>query len=99
MSINPGHPFHQYLETIFQKVPAELKDKMNRRQLPDDTPLDVPSEKTLIRLHRNVIITFRLLYYLAILLDYFNFLIDNLCFRPSSLYKRYKEQKHSGVFW
>ncbi|XP_058791074.1 LMBR1 domain-containing protein 2 homolog [Phymastichus coffea] len=55
LSINSGHPFNRYLETIFQKVPAELKDKMNRRQLPDDTPLDVPSEKALIRLHRNTI--------------------------------------------
>ncbi|XP_014215118.1 LMBR1 domain-containing protein 2 homolog isoform X2 [Copidosoma floridanum] len=55
LAINPGHPFHYYLETIFQKIPAELKDKMNRRQLPADTPIDVPSEKILIRLHRNTI--------------------------------------------
>ena len=27
---------------------------MNRRQLPDDTPTDTPSEKALIRLHRQV---------------------------------------------
>ncbi|XP_011494522.1 PREDICTED: LMBR1 domain-containing protein 2 homolog isoform X1 [Ceratosolen solmsi marchali] len=55
LAINPGHPFHRYLETIFQKVPAELRDRMNRRQLPEDTPIDVPSEKALIRLHRNTI--------------------------------------------
>ncbi|CAB0039639.1 unnamed protein product [Trichogramma brassicae] len=55
MAINPGHPFHNHLETIFQKVPAEMKDMMNRRQLPDDTPIDIPSEKALIRLHRNTI--------------------------------------------
>lgn len=54
MSIGPGHPFHCNLETIFQKIPAELKDRMNRRQLPDDTPTDTPSEKSLIRLHRQV---------------------------------------------
>lgn len=54
-AINPGHPFHVNLETIFQKVPVELKDRMNRRQLPADTPLDVPSEKALIRLHRQTI--------------------------------------------
>lgn len=53
-AINPGHPFHVNLETIFHKVPVELKDRMNRRQLPEDTPLDVPSEKALIRLHRQV---------------------------------------------
>lgn len=27
---------------------------MNRRQLPDDTPTDTPTEKSLIRLHRQV---------------------------------------------
>ncbi|XP_015601353.1 LMBR1 domain-containing protein 2 homolog [Cephus cinctus] len=55
MAIGPGHPFHRNLETIFQKVPAELKDRMNRKQLPDDTPIDIPSEKALIRLHRQTI--------------------------------------------
>lgn len=55
VSIGPGHPFHCNLETIFQKIPAELKDRMNRRQLPDDTPTDTPSEKSLIRLHRQTI--------------------------------------------
>ncbi|KAG7212051.1 hypothetical protein KM043_012407 [Ampulex compressa] len=55
VSIGPGHPFHCNLETIFQKIPAELKDRMNRRQLPDDTPTDAPSEKSLIRLHRQTI--------------------------------------------
>ncbi|KOX74486.1 LMBR1 domain-containing protein 2 [Melipona quadrifasciata] len=54
VSIGPGHPFHCNLETIFQKIPAELKDRMNRRQLPDDTPTDTPSEKALIRLHRQI---------------------------------------------
>lgn len=55
MSIGPGHPYHSNLETIFQKIPVELKDRMNRRQLPDDTPTDTPSEKSLIRLHRQII--------------------------------------------
>ncbi|XP_011643230.1 LMBR1 domain-containing protein 2 homolog isoform X2 [Pogonomyrmex barbatus] len=55
ISIGPGHPFHYNLETIFQKIPAELKDRMNRRQLPDDTPTDAPTEKSLIRLHRQTI--------------------------------------------
>ncbi|XP_046818597.1 LMBR1 domain-containing protein 2 homolog [Vespa crabro] len=55
ISIGPGHPYHSNLETIFQKIPAELKDRMNRRQLPDDTPTDTPSEKSLIRLHRETI--------------------------------------------
>ncbi|KAI4501121.1 hypothetical protein M0802_003924 [Mischocyttarus mexicanus] len=55
ISIGLGHPYHSNLETIFQKIPAELKDRMNRRQLPDDTPTDTPSEKSLIRLHRQTI--------------------------------------------
>lgn len=55
LAIRPGHPFHCNLETIFQKVPAELKDRMNRRQVPDDTPADALSEKSLIRLHRQTI--------------------------------------------
>nr|XP_050853464.1 LMBR1 domain-containing protein 2 homolog isoform X2 [Vespula vulgaris] len=55
ISIGPGHPYHFNLETILQKIPAELKDRMNRRQLPDDTPIDTPSEKSLIRLHKQTI--------------------------------------------
>ncbi|KAJ8920064.1 hypothetical protein NQ315_011718 [Exocentrus adspersus] len=55
IAVRPGHPLHQHLETILQKIPAELRDRMNRRQLPDDTPTDVPSEKALIRLHKQTI--------------------------------------------
>ncbi|XP_029167240.1 LMBR1 domain-containing protein 2 homolog [Nylanderia fulva] len=55
ISIRPGHPFHCNLETILQKIPTELMDRMNRRQLPDDTPTDTPTEKSLIRLHRQTI--------------------------------------------
>jgi hypothetical protein len=31
---------------------------MNRRQLPEDTPTDAPSDKALIRLHKQVIADF-----------------------------------------
>ncbi|XP_050499692.1 LMBR1 domain-containing protein 2 homolog [Diabrotica virgifera virgifera] len=55
LAVRPGHPFYPYLETILIKVPAELQDRMKRRQLPDDTPTDVPSEKALIRLHKQTI--------------------------------------------
>ncbi|KAK0167035.1 hypothetical protein PV327_004483 [Microctonus hyperodae] len=55
LAIRAGHPFYHNLETIFQKVPIELRERMNRRQLPDDTPIDPPSEKALIRLHRQTI--------------------------------------------
>ncbi|XP_066993636.1 LMBR1 domain-containing protein 2 homolog isoform X2 [Anabrus simplex] len=55
VSVGPGHPLHRNLETILQKVPVELRERMNRLQLPDDTPTDAPSEKALIRLHKQVI--------------------------------------------
>lgn len=54
MAVHPGHPLHEHLETILQKVPTELRDRMSRRQLPEDTPTDAPSDKALIRLHRQV---------------------------------------------
>lgn len=54
LTVRAGHPLHQYFETILQKVPVELRDRMNRRQLPEDTPTDAPSEKALIRLHKQV---------------------------------------------
>lgn len=55
LAVRPGHPLHHNLETILHKVPIELRDRMSRRQLPEDTPIDVPSEKSLIRLHKQVI--------------------------------------------
>ncbi|RZC42946.1 LMBR1 domain-containing protein 2 -like protein, partial [Asbolus verrucosus] len=55
LAVHPGHPLHINLETILQKVPTELRDRMNRRQLPEDTPTDLPSEKALIRLHKQTI--------------------------------------------
>lgn len=55
MSIGPGHPLHQNLETILHKVPIELRERMNRRRLPEDTSIDPPSEKSLVRLHKQVI--------------------------------------------
>ncbi|XP_034951262.1 LMBR1 domain-containing protein 2 homolog isoform X2 [Chelonus insularis] len=55
MAIGANHPFYRNLETIFQKVPAELKDRMNRRQSSEDSSAIVPSEKSLIRLHKQTI--------------------------------------------
>ncbi|XP_022918064.1 LMBR1 domain-containing protein 2 homolog [Onthophagus taurus] len=55
VAVKPGHSLHPYLETILQKIPVELKERMNRRLLPDDTPTDCPSEKGFIRIHKQVI--------------------------------------------
>lgn len=55
LAIKPGQLLHQNFETILQKVPTELWERINRRHLPDDTPSDPPSEKALIRLHKQVI--------------------------------------------
>ena len=55
VSIGPGHPLHRNLETILQKVPPELRERMNRQHVPDDTPTDAPSDKALVRLHKQVI--------------------------------------------
>ncbi|KAF7270135.1 hypothetical protein GWI33_016874 [Rhynchophorus ferrugineus] len=55
MVIRPGHYLYEPLETIMQKVPVELRDRMNRRQIPEDAPHDSPTEKSLIRLHRQAI--------------------------------------------
>lgn len=66
LAIKPGQVLHHNFETILQKVPTELWERINRRQLPDDTPTDPPSEKALIRLHKQVIDAenyYRLCYY------------------------------------
>jgi hypothetical protein len=55
LAVHSGNPLHLNLETILQKVPTELRDRMSRRQLPEDTPTDLPSEKALIRLHKQTI--------------------------------------------
>lgn len=55
LAVQPGHPLHNNFETILQKVPTELRERMVRRQLPADTPTDAPSEKALVRLHKQVI--------------------------------------------
>lgn len=37
-----------------QKVPVELREKMNRRQISEEAQHSSPTEKSLIRLHRQV---------------------------------------------
>ncbi|KAF4517528.1 hypothetical protein B566_EDAN005091 [Ephemera danica] len=53
-SVGPGHYLHRHLETILQKIPAELRDRMARRPLPDDACPEEPTERSLIRLHKQV---------------------------------------------
>lgn len=56
MAIGPGHPLHNNMETVMQKIPAELRDRMLRRQVTSDLSIETaPNEKQLIRLHRQVI--------------------------------------------
>ncbi|XP_066145281.1 LMBR1 domain-containing protein 2 homolog [Euwallacea fornicatus] len=55
MGIRPGHYLYDPLETILQKVPVELREKINRRQISEEGRHDSPTEKSLIRLHRQTI--------------------------------------------
>ncbi|XP_044742376.1 LMBR1 domain-containing protein 2 homolog isoform X2 [Chrysoperla carnea] len=55
LAIGPNHPLYNNMETVMQKIPTELRDRMARRQLPADINIDAPSEKQLIRLHKQVI--------------------------------------------
>ncbi|CAH0555447.1 unnamed protein product [Brassicogethes aeneus] len=55
LAVRPGQILHRCLEEILRKVPTELRDRMSRRQLPDDTPTDMPTEKALVRLHKQTI--------------------------------------------
>ncbi|KAG5898796.1 hypothetical protein JTB14_011006 [Gonioctena quinquepunctata] len=61
LAVRSDHPLHQHLETILQKIPVELEDRMSRRQLPEDTPTDMPSEKALVRLHKQTIKSLQIL--------------------------------------
>ncbi|XP_058117788.1 LMBR1 domain-containing protein 2 homolog [Anopheles ziemanni] len=49
------HELRPALETIFRKVPTELMERASRINREDGSPMAVPSEKALVRLHRQVI--------------------------------------------
>ena len=50
-----NHPLRAYMDRIEAKVPSELLDQVRNVHVPDSPPhADVPSEKALIRLHKNV---------------------------------------------
>ncbi|XP_059476007.1 LMBR1 domain-containing protein 2 homolog isoform X2 [Neocloeon triangulifer] len=54
LSVGPGHYLHRHLETIMQKIPAEIRDRMGRRPPADGSVPDEPTEKSLVRLHKQV---------------------------------------------
>ncbi|XP_055616458.1 LMBR1 domain-containing protein 2 homolog [Toxorhynchites rutilus septentrionalis] len=49
------HEMRPALETIMRKVPTELMERARRISRDDGSPVAVPSEKALVRLHRQVI--------------------------------------------
>ncbi|CAK1553467.1 unnamed protein product [Leptosia nina] len=52
-AIGSGHPLQRHVETIVQKLPVQLRDKLNARPPPERTP--PPSLKSLINLHKKTI--------------------------------------------
>ncbi|XP_053679357.1 LMBR1 domain-containing protein 2 homolog [Anopheles nili] len=54
-AIPPRHELRPALETIIRKVPTELMERANRISREDGSPKAIPSEKALVRLHRQVI--------------------------------------------
>lgn len=53
-SIGPGHPLRSHMDVIESKIPTELLDRIRRQAPPDSPHADVPSEKALVRLHKQV---------------------------------------------
>ncbi|XP_071548396.1 LMBR1 domain-containing protein 2 homolog [Panulirus ornatus] len=54
-SIGPGHPLRSHMDVIESKIPTELLDRIRRQAPPDSPHADVPSEKALVRLHKQLI--------------------------------------------
>ncbi|XP_047527375.1 LMBR1 domain-containing protein 2 homolog isoform X1 [Vanessa atalanta] len=52
-AVGPGHPLHRHVETIVQKLPIQLRDKLNSRA-PPERP-SPPSLKSLVNLHKKTI--------------------------------------------
>lgn len=53
-SIGLGHPLRAHMDVIENKVPSELLDRVRQHPTPDSPHADVPSEKALVRLHKQV---------------------------------------------
>ncbi|KAG6456417.1 LMBR1 domain-containing protein 2 homolog isoform X2 [Manduca sexta] len=52
-SVGAGHPLHRHVETIVQKLPIQLRDRLNSRA-PPERPTS-PSLKSLVNLHKKTI--------------------------------------------
>ncbi|CAH0727923.1 unnamed protein product, partial [Brenthis ino] len=52
-AVGPGHPLYRHVETIVQKLPIQLRDKLNSRA-PPERP-SPPSFKSLVNLHKKTI--------------------------------------------
>lgn len=54
-AIGMNHALRPHMDTIESKVTTELLDRVRRQQTPDSPHVDVPSEKALVRLHKQLI--------------------------------------------
>lgn len=54
-SIGNNHPLRQHMDTVESRVPSELLDRLRRSAPPDAPHADVPSEKALVRLHKQLL--------------------------------------------
>ncbi|XP_059048256.1 LMBR1 domain-containing protein 2 homolog isoform X1 [Achroia grisella] len=52
-AVGSGHPLHRHVETIVQKLPIQLRDRLNSRA-PPERP-QPPSLKSLVNLHKKTI--------------------------------------------
>ncbi|XP_026328676.1 LMBR1 domain-containing protein 2 homolog isoform X2 [Hyposmocoma kahamanoa] len=52
-AVGPGHSLHRHVETIVQKLPVQLRDRLNSRA-PPERPTS-PSMKSLVNLHKKTI--------------------------------------------
>ncbi|KAL0892402.1 hypothetical protein ABMA27_015521 [Loxostege sticticalis] len=52
-AISTGHPLHRHVETIVQKLPVQLRDRLNSRPAPYRPA--APSFKSLVNLHKKTI--------------------------------------------
>ncbi|KAI5643786.1 LMBR1-like membrane protein domain-containing protein [Phthorimaea operculella] len=49
-AVGPGHPLHRHVEIVIQKLPIQLRDRLNHRA-PPERP-NAPSMKSLVNLHK-----------------------------------------------